>query len=278
MSLMFNTLLRDARIPLSDVRLLRHKDHRADKGYSPYDLWLDAREQFEIYQSTMGIDGRKVLNVPYWASFVGTPDGDTVFVGLYAVTYQGVLDHDRPAPHIKGRIEKAGSCDIYALAERQEFKEFDGKLFVDWGKGTRSWVQRADRQDKRITELRKKFKEPDFPGFLHFKAPLSRLDNLPKAWVAVLQASGGIYLLTCPKTKEQYVGAAYGAENFWGRWQSYAKTGHGGNVALKSRNPSDYQVSILEVVGSAATAEKVIAIEQLWKGKLQSREMGLNRN
>jgi hypothetical protein len=59
---------------------------------------------------------------------------------------------------------------------------------------------------------------------------------------------------------------------------SYARDGHGGNVGLKSRDPSDYQVSILEVAGSAATVDEIIAMEGLWKQKLQSREMGLNRN
>jgi len=56
------------------------------------------------------------------------------------------------------------------------------------------------------------------------------------------------------------------------------RNGHGGNVGLKSRDPADYQVSILEVSGSTATVEEVLAAEQLWKAKLQSREMGLNRN
>lgn len=54
--------------------------------------------------------------------------------------------------------------------------------------------------------------------------------------------------------------------------------GHGENIGLRSRDPSDYQVSILEVSGSTATIEDIIAAEQLWKAKLQSREIGLNRN
>lgn len=49
-------------------------------------------------------------------------------------------------------------------------------------------------------------------------------------------------------------------------------------MGLKSRDPSDYQVSILEVAGSAATVEEIREMEKLWKQKLQSREMGLNRN
>jgi len=127
-------------------------------------------------------------------------------------------------------------------------------------------------------ELRSEFREDDFPGFLNFIKPLSLLDNLPKTWKVALQSSRGIYLLTCPKTKEQYVGSATGEQGFWGRWEDYIRTGDGGNVALKSRDPSDYQVSILEVAGTASTEADIIKKEGQWKSKLQSREMGLNRN
>ena len=65
---------------------------------------------------------------------------------------------------------------------------------------------------------------------------------------------------------------------FWGRWQDYLQTGHGGNEGLKSRDPSDYQVSILEVAGTSAEADEVRQMESRWQSKLQSREMGLNRN
>jgi hypothetical protein len=46
---------------------------------------------------------------------------------------------------------------------------------------------------------------------------------------------------------------------------------------LRVRDPSDYQVSILETVGSANVSE-LDALEARWKQKLQSREMGLNAN
>jgi hypothetical protein len=100
---------------------------------------------------------------------------------------------------------------------------------------------------------------------------------LPKSWATALRSSRGVYLLTCPRTKEQYVGSATGDEGFWGRWQDYVGTGHGGNIALKSRNSSDYQVSILEVAGTSATIEDIIQMEGRWQRKLQSKDMGLNR-
>jgi hypothetical protein len=61
----------------------------------------------------------------------------------------------------------------------------------------------------------------------------------------------------------------------WGRLQEYFQTGHGGNVALKSRVPSDYQISILEVAGSSTTADDILRMEGQWQAKLQSREMGV---
>jgi hypothetical protein len=139
-------------------------------------------------------------------------------------------------------------------------------------------VQYAERNNKSITELRTFFQEPFFPGFLNFIMPLSKLDKVPKSWMAALQSSCGVYLLTCPKTKEQYVGSATGIDGFWGRWQDYIHTGHGGNIGLKSRDPSDYQVSILEVAGTSATSDDIRTMEGRWQSKLRSHEMGLNRN
>jgi hypothetical protein len=275
--MMFNTLLNTAGLPLSDVRLLRHKDNRAAKGRSPYELWRDNRPQFDLYQSTQRTENEARLKGKYWASFLGTPAGETLFVGMYRVGDKRLLDEDTPMPHRDG-VDKAGTCHLYDLTLEEPLFDLIGRLLIAWGPADRSWIQRADQQDKQVTELRTEFKEPDFPGFMNFMKPLSELDKLPISWTTALRAAEGIYLLTCPRTKEQYVGSATGTDGFWGRWQDYLSTGHGGNVALKSRDPSDYQVSILEVVGTAATVEDILKMESRWKAKLQSREMGLNSN
>ncbi|MES2790608.1 MAG: GIY-YIG nuclease family protein [Planctomycetota bacterium] len=277
MPILFNTLLVDAGFDLENVRLLRHKDQNAAKGRSPYELWRDNRPQFDAYQSSQGLVHASKLVAPYWASFLGTPSDDTLFVGIYHATNCRLLDVDQPQPHRDG-IDKAGSCNIYDLTLDLRLSDLIGRLVIDWGPGMRTWIQRSDLQDKTVLELRTKFQEPAFPGFLNFMEPLSKIDALPKSWTAILQSARGVYLLTCPKTKEQYVGSATGEEAFWRRWQDYIATGHGGNVALKSRDPSDYRVSILEVAGSSATTEDILRMEQRWKAKLQSQEMGLNRN
>lgn len=277
MPIMFNTILRETGLSLKDIRLIRHKDKRAKRGLTPYELWRDNRPQFENYQSVQSISNRAKLKAPYWAVFVVNLSDETMFAGIYKVNYRGLLEKDTPMPHMDG-IDKAGSCDSYDLTLQESLNDLIGKLFIDWGRGALAWVQYAVRNDKLITELRTEFKEPEFPGFLNFIQPLSKLDNMFKNWVAALKSSRGVYLLTCPKTKEQYVGSATGEEGFWGRWQDYVHTGHGGNIGLKSREQSDYQISILEVAGTSATTDDIHTMEGRWQTKLQSQEMGLNLN
>lgn len=277
MPLRFNTLLWQAGIAPTEVRLLRHQDGRANKGRTPYSLWRDDRPAFEAYQEAQSPTNRARLRGDFWASFVVTPAGDVVLAGFYAAAYLGLNSDDRPWPHAEG-VDLAGTCDVYQLTPDDRLNDLSGLLVIEWGHGERSWIQRADNQDKIVREIRREFREPEFPGFTHFVSPLSKVESLPTTWTARLSSVRGVYLLTCPHTKEQYVGSATGVEGFYGRWLDYARNGHGDNVGLRSRDPSDYQVSILEVAGSAASPEEIVALETLWKRKLQSREMGLNRN
>ncbi len=164
MPIMFNALLREAGFPLCDVRLVRHQDPSADKGLTPSELWRDNQPQFENYQSTQSIENRKPLTAPYWAVFVGTPKGKTLFVGIYGVQYRGLLEQDTPMPQREGGVDKAGTHDGYELVRKTACEDLIGKLFIDWGegrgkghKGERAFVQYADRHDKPITELRTEF-------------------------------------------------------------------------------------------------------------------------
>jgi hypothetical protein len=275
MSLTFKTALVEAGIDPSNVRLLRHQDSRADYGRTPYEMFKNDRPSFELYQSHQSFDRRSHLKAEYWASFVGTPDKRTLFCGLYTSRYIGVGDRDVPCPHIEGETDKAGHYDLYELILQEALKAYGGLMFIDWGDSPRTWIQR--KTEKLITELHREFREVEFPGFSKFIKRLSEIETLPSEWAALLRNQRGVYLLTCPMTKEQYVGKASGQDGFWGRWQDYLVDGHGGNIRLRNRT-SDYQVSILETVGNAATDQELDALEALWKQKLQSRDMGLNAN
>lgn len=80
----------------------------------------------------------------------------------------------------------------------------------------------------------------------------------------------------------QYVGSASGTDGIWGRWRSYAITGHGGNDLLKKlvREDADYPekflFSVLQILPKSMARERVIEYESLYKEKLGSRATGLN--
>lgn len=279
MILQFTDLLEKAGFVPSQVRLLRHQT-KAPNGRTPYILWRDQRPGFEEYQSVQTVGNRAGLASPFWASFIAPPTGGTLFTGLYSANRVGIADSSwmDPLHGVLGSSLTTHSLDRYETALLPELADYVGRLWIEWGAGARSWVQRADRQNKVIVELTRAFREDAFPGYTHFVTNVSEIQGLPATWVSALRAARGVYLLTSAKTREQYVGSATGDGGFYGRWLNYAADGHGGNIGLRSSEPSDYQVSILEVSGSAASPEEIIAVEQLWKRKLQSREMGLNRN
>jgi len=157
-------------------------------------------------------------------------------------------------------------------------KDCAGRLLIEWGSGYRAWVQRAHQQDKPVLELRREAIDPPFPGFLKFRERLSLLPSVPQSWRQVLSAVSGVYLLTCVKTGARYVGSADGETGFWGRWEAYVVSGHGGNRRMIEMPKSDYQVTILEVASSSTERKDLIDMENLWKAKLLTREFGLNGN
>lgn len=276
-SLAFNDFLRKGGVDPGEVRLLRHKDASADPGRTPFSLWRNDPAAFIEYQARQSFHSERSLReARYWASFVATPSGETLFADLYAVSALGAAPIDLPSVHRAGEVDQAGTYVQFDLRPLETFSALSGRLVIEWGRGYLAWIQRADQQDKPILELRRAYQEERFPGFADLMISLSALPTLPPSWIAVLRASRGIYLLTCPRTKEQYVGSATGEAGFWGRWWNYYETGHGWNVRLRSRDPSDYQIAVLEVAGSEETVSDILHAEQRWMRKLQSSEMGLN--
>lgn len=273
MALLFQSLLWDAGIDPRQVSLLRH---RPVGIVDPFSAWRADRAIFEEYQGYQSQSRRGHFRNPIWATFAAAPGGKTIFLGLYRVDFIGLFETGL-VDVLTGNALDPAVDDRYACTRMAELADYSGRLFIDWGASPRAWIQRGST-DKAITELYDTYREPDFPGYLEIIKPLSEVASLPTAWAEFLRVGRGVYLLTCPTTKEQYVGKADGADGFWGRWMNYAATGDGGNVRLRARERSDYQVSILEVAGSAATADDILKMETRWKMKLQTREMGLNGN
>jgi hypothetical protein len=232
------------------------------------------------WQSMQSVQRRPHLAATHWAAFLGSPDGRTVLEGVYHAG-AAVEVAEQTVDPLTGETIPAGNCDRYALTRIPEFEDYAGRLLVEWGggaSGKRAWVQRADNQDKPITALLERTFEQPFPGYIAFQHTIGGLDLLSPSWVDALRRAKGVYLLSCPITGRHYTGSATGAEGFWGRWQEYFATGHGSNQGLRDSDTSGFGVTILQVAGSTATADDILAEEQVWKAKLLSREFGFNRN
>ena len=269
----FNTILLDEGLEPKDVKLVRHRDTRKNYKNTPYLLWAANDGRLELYQS---YQARRVFDgVRYIASFVATPLNETLFVGVYSVNEVSIAE--------KGEIDPLNGDDMggifrYDLTGSSHLIDYQGRLIVNWGKGYRSWVQRAVRQNKEIMEIRGTVNDIPFPGFLDFRGYLSNLLAVPASWRLILGSVKGVYLLVETRTGKQYVGSAYGEGGFWSRWEEYVRTGHGGNKEMKKFSAEDYQVSILEVAPSSASDEDIIEIEARWKRKTLSKVFGLNAN
>jgi hypothetical protein len=275
----FNQLLIEAGLDPKHVRLLRHQTPLADKR-SLLDVWRRERVLFEDYQSLQFTAKRASFARPYWVAFFGTWDGRTLFAGIYQVGEPTALTETVEVLLTK-TVDPPDIVDRYPTALSGYLAEYSERLYVEWGGGSsgkRSWSQRAEAQNKVVTELHIGAAEEPFPGYMDFAAPLSAISEAPPTWVQRLSEAKAVYLLACPRTGELYVGSASGAGGFWSRWQDYRRTGHGGNAALISREPTDWRVSILQVAGSTDTLDDVLRAEQLWKAKLQTGHFGLTRN
>jgi len=270
--LTFNTLLRDEGIDPSIVKLVRHQD-TGQNNRTVYQLWHGDKAQFDLYQRIQ----RELVfkDAQMIASFIATPFNETLFVGMYTVGKTKQVPKGTKDPLHRRNV---GGLNLYELEPSVLLSDMRVKLVVEWGKGYRSWVQLANKRDKPIVEIKRQASEPDFPGFLEFRHRVKELGQVPVSWQNALKAVKGIYLLVDQKTGKQYVGSATGGGGFWGRWEQYLSTGHGGNVRMREVPDGDYQVSILEVAWSSAQHAEILNQESLWKEKLLTRIHGLTAN
>lgn len=274
--LTFNTLLRGAGLDPARTQLVRHQDTRVTER-SPYTLWRDDPDGFGFYQRLQSLE--KFDSDVMLASFVVPPNGETLFAGMYRVTGLRRNTETVFCPLWRKSFEP-GSMNLYDITPMEALSRYAGLLTIEWGGGKRSWVQRAegrDRKEKPILELRLRREEPLFPKIADFQKRSDEIPFLPATWAEVLRRMRGVYLLV-DGNGAQYVGSATGDEGFLSRWLAYARDGHGGNGLLRARGKPPYAIAILEVAGSEATRNEIIAAEQRWKLRLGSRAHGLNDN
>jgi hypothetical protein len=268
--------------PRCRAKLVRHQDRRYPASELLENGWF---ELYQCYQARPVFEG-----LDYIVSFYGLDGRRAAFYGIYAVR------DVRPAR--KGPV--LSSCPwsrqwhrtsryYYDLERDDRFTPLRDRLVIDWGASARAWVQKlTNKPVLSISEPGKCL--PPFDDYLEFSLSYSELcalfaaEEAHRDWRARLEAVGGIYLILAQKTGDLYVGSAYGAGGIWGRWRTYAKSGHGNNVLLKHllrkdrRYPGKFRFSILQILPKTIARDEILRREAIYKKKLGTRAIGLNRN
>ncbi len=260
------------------IKLVRHVDHMERS------IQRTVREgHFDLYQQEQTPTVRPFHNCDVILSFVGIEGHKAEFYGAYEVRGHGPFAKAdlKELPAWLAEAHKDGQPRIkYELRELETFRSYRGRLIVQW-KSTRGWHQKKDLD---IYELLPATVATLFPGYQEVLLNFDGLKAIfadPRAhrdWHAALKANAGIYRVVDLSDGKIYIGSAYGSGGLWTRWQTYTKTGHGGNKLLKERDPKNFHWSIVRTVSTTLSPRDVIGIEALEKQKHGSRAVGLNSN
>lgn len=188
-----------------------------------------------------------------------------------------------PVVENRGEVRRDDTRRWFDLVPTDDLPEFRNRLVIGWSSPRAWWVRGTTAAGYPVTTIADATPLP-FPGFNKLILTYPQLQAVVRepryaAWVAALSAVKGIYLITDTRDGRQYVGKADGSENIYQRWFAYATNGHGGNVELRSLDPSTFQYSLLRVFDPSTPTTEINAAEQHYKIALASRwPHGLNRN
>lgn len=267
-----------------ETMLVRHVDPRWDIRL------LHETGQFDHYQN---YQAKPVFDdCAYILSFLGEEQGRSRFIGVYeklGVAEPRIIKAPAGFPYPQMYEAKVPHY-LYDFRKLDGFEDLEGRVVIDWGGATRSWCQRfrPKLKPKEVIEISPRGYVKPFPGYEDFIITYGQLRQLvahPQAnreWRDLLSSVAGVYLIQDTQDGKQYVGSAYGEKGIWGRWTTYAKTGHGGNkllmelCALDREAPHRFSFTILRTLPRTMAKNRVIAVESLYKEKLGSRAYGLN--
>jgi hypothetical protein len=264
------------------ARFVRHQDDRYPVAELRRNNWL------ELYQ---GYQRRPIFHeTDQVVSFYGLAGTRAAFYGVYKV-----LGHRsaREGAAMNGctwcEQWRRSSHFFYDLRLEAKSAELRDRLVVDWGRGTRSWVQKS--ANKPVLEIQEPGRRlPPFDDYLEFSLPYAQLQDLfaneeaHREWRARLSAVAGVYLILAEDSGDLYVGSASGEGGIWARWRQYAKSGHAGNALLRklitprSPYPQRFRFSVLQILPKTMSRDEVLRREAIYKAKLGTRARGLNLN
>lgn len=129
------------------VRVVRHASSTHDVEQI-YGLGIEWLELYQAAQGSLIFNKSDVL-----VSFIRTEHTQAKFVGLYRVV--DVISTSEPGfkfPTCPPEVLKTldGAHYYYNIARDEEFDQFRDNLVIEWGAGTRAWVQTLPASDKAI--------------------------------------------------------------------------------------------------------------------------------
>ena len=232
----FDEVLKKYNFLPEEVRILRHPFKRfGDLEKEPFFIWKDGGEEFyrlNAYQKQNAFGNQKFL-----ASFVVTPDGQTILTKFYKINGQGSVGSD--------------NFGTYDLLPINDLVYLEGRLRIDWGRGNRSWNQIAGNNSKNLIYeeiegldslvLNKDYLRQD----LHFT-----FGGDEQKGIVLLPKFDAIFLINSPK------GQRYGYSDGWSSGR-YFLSGEGiegdqklsrGNKALVESIGSDKRIFLFEPI------------------------------
>ena len=285
-----NDLLAEAGIDPETVIVMRHRPNEPElRRVLP---WLAAERPdiYNAYQQTQSPRAEKAMTkAEYIASFIGHASGKALFIGLYKrgkwrkmsfKEYRNLPAHKELATFGHQGIPKDWPAILWFDLKLTDFyRNWQGKMIVNWPGSERSWYRWADRNEFKIEAiLEESVLDSEMPAWDTLVLTWDELRVLPVKWKNSLKEWRGIYLIFDKANHQGYIGSAYGKDNILGRWMGYAATGDGGNKGLRKRDPGNFLFSILQRVSPDMEAEDIIRLEASWKDRLHTFDFGMNEN
>lgn len=139
------------------------------------------------------------------------------------------------------------------------YEKYFGRLIIRFKNKTQNMIRKANSviHECEVAQiLPDTFDNDIFPGYDKVNISWEELSRAisKESWKTALQNQKGVYLITDISNGKMYVGAAYGENMILGRWQSYIRTGNGGNIELKKLSfdyiKKNFKYSILDIFKS----------------------------
>ncbi|WP_339560831.1 GIY-YIG nuclease family protein [Pseudomonas sp. EA_65y_Pfl1_P113] len=266
-----------------DLNYKEHKIHFAcwNQYSQPLDVFIRSRKEWQQWNSWRG--KRDDFNRRYIFSLIDFYPEPKANTWLFGGVWEVLSSTNVP------------ESTAYSVRLLEEYEHLIGKLKIEAppiGRARRCLMEEyADGMC--IVELFKEIYTGErFPGFDNLSLSYSAMETIFLTerldWKTALENTKGVYLIADKKNGKKYIGAAYGKEGLWSRWQAYLLTGHGGHsdelTKLISTEGIEYareyfSFTLLEYRSMRTDDEVVIRRESFWKEALHTRgAFGYNKN